>query len=179
MSATDVSTRDAVFFDTNWYLHNKLKIIGSSLPQTTTKQTAVNIHAETLKKNSTNRVVPLPLRLWAPPASPCPSQWQFKLNGSGERICTVLWLFQKVKSCHIFSPPTEGVSWLWRFGMAPTDAIPLESDANNAQFWRWIVKMVLTLFFLNHLIRWSLVQRKADARLHSTAFLYLYNQGPC
>lgn len=35
----------------------KLKIIGSSLPQTTTKQTAVNIHAETLKKNSTNCVV--------------------------------------------------------------------------------------------------------------------------
>lgn len=124
MSATDVSNRGARGFflfllgaETDIYIR-KLRITGSSLSQTTAKQTAVNIHAETPNKKSTHpadelrcfsnrrrcprraKVCVFELHL----LPPRPSQWQFKLNGSGEMICTCLWLFRNVK-CGDTGPP--------------------------------------------------------------------------
>lgn len=108
--------------ETDIYIR-KLRITGSSLPQTTAKQTAVNIHAETPNKKSTHpadelrcfsnrrrgprqaKVCVFELQL----LPPRPSQWQFKLNGSGEMICTCLWLFRNVKcgdTCPHPPPPT-------------------------------------------------------------------------
>lgn len=180
MSATDVSNRGArlVFFvsfgaETDIYIR-KLRITGSSLPQTTAKQTAANIHAETPNKKSTHpadewrccsnrrrcprqaKVCVFELHL----LPPCPSQWQFKLNGSGEMICTCLWSFRNVK-CGDTCPPPH--SWPWApsvhegWGLAPTGNVSLESGANNAQFLWGLVKLVLTFsfffFFLNHPIQ--------------------------
>lgn len=104
-----------------------------------------------------------PDRLWSASLSstcfpPCPSQWQFKLNGSGEMICTCLWLFRNVK-CGDTCPPSH--SWPWALsvheglGLAPTGNVSLESGAKIAQFLRGVVKLVLFFFFffLNHPIQ--------------------------
>lgn len=149
--------------ETDIYIR-KLRITGSSLSQTTAKQTAVNIHAETPNKKSTHpadelrcfsnrrrcprraKVCVFELHL----LPPRPSQWQFKLNGSGEMICTCLWLFRNVKCGDTCPPPSH--SWPWAlsvhegFGLAPTGNVSLESGAKNAQFLWGVVKLVLTLF---------------------------------